>query len=288
MDLVFETERAPDKGESIDANSIAYYPGGKGANTAIALYRTSHTKPADTDAEIEPDDGSGMVDGHHINVYMNGTVGDDQFGVELKARLERQGINISGVQIAKGPSGTCSVIVETKNGESRNLGYQAANLEWNASDPDAVESLADGLKPDLVIAHLGIPRKRIEKVLETATKAGIDTLLNPSPAQYLVSATYQNVTHLILNEQEAAHLSGQEYEDLTVPAGWAAAAAHFVKHGVDNVVITLAEKGAYYATWDGKKGKVDAVKDVAVKDATGAGWVVAPLYPDRSQISATG
>lgn len=270
MDLVYETERAPDRGESLDANSLAYYPGGKGANTAIALYRTSHMKPADTTATIKQDDITGIVDGHHIRVFMNGTVGDDQFGVELKATLEDHGINISGVQTAKGPSGTCSVIVETKYGDSRNLAYQAANLEWNASDPGDVQCLAGGSVPDLVIAQLGLPRKRIEKVLETAAKASVDTLLNQSPATYLKPATYKCVKHLVLNEQEAAHLL-REDEDLTTPAGWAAAAAQFVMQGVENVVITLAEKGAYFATRGGKKGKIDAVKDVVVKDATGAG-----------------
>ena len=271
MDLVYETERAPDKGESLNATSIAYHPGGKGANTAIALYRSSHVKPADTTATIKQDDRIGIVDGHHVRVFINGAVGDDQFGVELKARLDGQGIDISGVQTVKGPSGTCSVIVETGNGESRNLAYQAANLEWKASDPDSVECLAGGSVPDLVIANLGIPRQRIEKVLETARKAGVDTLLNPSPATDLVTAAYKNVTHLILNEQEAAHLSGRDYMDLTTPAGWAVLAAHFIMQGVDNVVITLAKKGAYFATRGGKKGKIDAVKDVAVKDTTGAG-----------------
>lgn len=44
--------------------------------------------------------------------------------------------------------------------------------------------------------------------------------------------------------------------------------------GVKNVVITLAEKGVYFATHDGKEGKIDAVQDVDVKDTTGAGWVI--------------
>ncbi|KAL9042345.1 MAG: hypothetical protein Q9214_003809 [Letrouitia sp. 1 TL-2023] len=278
MDLVFETERAPDKGESLDAKSIAYFPGGKGANTAIALHRTSHTKPANTDATIKQDDGSGIVDRHDIRVFMNSAVGDDQFGVELKATLENHGINISGVQTVKGPSGICCVVVEIKNGASRGLAYQAANLEWNASDPHTIESLACGFRPDLVITHLGIPRKRIEKILETATKAGVDTILNPSPADYLVITTYKNVTHLILNKQEAAHLTAQEYADLATPVGWAKAAAYFVDKGVDNVVITLAEKGAYFATRGEKKGKIDAVKDVAVKDTTGAGDTFVGMY----------
>lgn len=272
MDLVFETERPPDRGESIDASSIFYLPGGKGANTAIALYRASHTKPVgDSNTDINQVEENNAVKGHSIRVYMNGAVGNDQFGTQLKMKLKSHNINTSGIQTVEGNSGTCAVIVETLTRESRNLGYQAANLEWKASDPEAVNCLAGGSKPDLVITHLGIPRERIEKLLGTATKAGVDTLLNPSPATTLVSATYRNVTHLILNEQETAHLSGREYDQLATPAAWKTAAQEFIEMGVKNVVITLAEKGAYFATHDGKEGKIDAVQDVDVKDTTGAG-----------------
>lgn len=279
MDLVFETERIPDPGESLDAASITYLPGGKGANTAVAVHRASHTKPVRDDgksdsnvnAELRGEETDDVVSGHDILVFMNGAVGNDQFGRELKAKLKSQNIDISGIQTVEGNSGTCSVIVETLNRESRNLGYQAANLKWKASDPDAVECLAAGFKPDLIITHLGIPRERIEKVLRIAKKAGIDTVLNPSPATLLVSATYKNVTHLILNEQEAAHLSGRNYAELLTPAAWKLVAQEFIKMGVGNVIITLAEKGAYYATSSGKEGKIDAVPNVVVKDATGAG-----------------
>jgi ribokinase len=45
MDLVFEAERLPDAGESMDGTSLSDLPGGKGANTALATYRASHFKP---------------------------------------------------------------------------------------------------------------------------------------------------------------------------------------------------------------------------------------------------
>ena len=220
---------------------------------------------------IGQDEESTAVNKHNRRVFMNGAVGDDDFGTKLRKNLEKHNIDISGVQTVEGNSGTCAVIVETLTRESRNLGYQAANLEWKASNPEAVECLAGGLKPDLVITHLGIPRERIEKVLQTAAKARVDTVLNPSPAHTLVSATYKNVTHLILNDQEAAQLSRREYDELVTPDAWEEVAQEFIEKGVKNVVLTLAERGAYYAAHDGKKGKIEAVPDVKVMDATGAG-----------------
>lgn len=45
MDLIFEAERMPKLGESLGASSLAYKPGGKGSNKAIAIYRTQHNNP---------------------------------------------------------------------------------------------------------------------------------------------------------------------------------------------------------------------------------------------------
>lgn len=267
MDTVFETERMPDLGESMDAISLANYPGGKGANTAIATYRASHNKPTGNGAVQARENGE-------IRVFMNGAVGDDDFGVELRTKLEENGIDVSGVRTLAGEkSGTCAVIVDVDSGESRNIAYQGANLRWTPREPDSVECLAGGAKPDLVVTHLGVRREPVEQVLETASKNGVDTILNPSPAVYLVSSTYQNVTHLLMNETESAMLSGRPIEVFDNPDVWKAAAQHFISLGVKNVVITLAAKGAYYATYTGDTGLVDAEKSVKVVDTTGAGYV---------------
>lgn len=45
MDLLMEVHRAPEVGESMDALSLVSLPGGKGANTAVAAYRASRSKP---------------------------------------------------------------------------------------------------------------------------------------------------------------------------------------------------------------------------------------------------
>ncbi|KAK9423246.1 putative Ribokinase [Seiridium unicorne] len=268
MDMVFETLRVPDVGESIDGTSLETFPGGKGANTAIATYRGSHNKPSGRAGTSRVGNGN-TVD---IRVFMNGMVGNDEFGRQLKARLEENGIDVSGVLLSEGErSGTCVVMVESGTGESRNLAYQGANLKWKPRIPRSVTCLANGEKPDLVVAHLGIPREQVEKVLSTATSKGVDTLLNPSPALHLVSSTFKNLTHLIMNESEAAELTSRDLGELDNLAAWQSAAKHFLDLGVKNVVITLGAKGAYYATNNGDDGVVDAVKNVKVRDATGAG-----------------
>lgn len=100
----------------------------------------------------------------------------------------------------------------------------------------------------------------------------------------MVSATSRNVPNLILNEQEAGGSNicrGREYEELATPATWKTAAQEFKEMGVKHVIITLAEKGAYFATHDGKKGKIDSVHDVDVKDTTGAGVSYITVFVGR-------
>lgn len=272
MDIVLECERIPDQGESMDSLSMDNFHGGKGANTAIAAFRASHKKPTTSNAKGKGTAADEAETRRNVRIYMNGAVGDDDFGHELRESLEQEGIDVSGVQITQArKSGACVVLVEIENGESRNIGHPGANLEWIPKEPNSVTCFANGERPDLIVTHLDNPRERIERVLETASRRGIDTLLNPSPAYYLVTTVYRHVTHLVLNETEAAMLSGHENEEYKDMAAWQTVANYFLTLGVTNVVLTLGVKGAYYATAAGPKGLIKAVQNVDVKDSTGAG-----------------
>ncbi|KAF2261000.1 Ribokinase-like protein [Lojkania enalia] len=270
MDLIFEAKRAPEAGESLDATSLFTLPGGKGCNTAIATYRASHSKPR---SRQDSNPALDIASEENIQIFMNGAVGNDAFGEELKERLNSHNINTDGVlTIPDERSGTCLVIVDSATNDSRNLGYQGANLKWRPIDSNSITCLAAGHIPDLVIAHLGIPRKTIESVLQIAREKGVDTLLNPAPAYHLGKDTYKCITHLVLNHAEASTLSGCTVEN------WRDAAAWFIRLGVKNVVITLGSKGAYFAMSGGVEGVVDAVKDVKIVDTTGAGDTFVGTY----------
>jgi len=141
-----------------------------------------------------------------------------------------------------------------------------------------LESLAGGIKPELVIAQLEIPRETIEQILTTASREGVEVLLNPAPAQFLLTPVYKAITHLIVNETEAALLSGQYIEDLTNLAGWASVTDEFLLKGAKNVVVTLGAQGAYYSNTVGHGGYVEAEKDLPVVDTTGAGDTFVGTY----------
>jgi ribokinase len=285
VDLVTVTDRLPETGETINSISFSRHLGGKGANSAVAAYRVSHKNPAlestipthiphEAHQRFSYSDGDddGEEEELEISVRMLGAVGDDEFGRPCIEKLRQTGVNVSGIRTMAGQhTGVAVIIVEADYGENRILTTPGANLALLPTDFLTFDSLAGGVWPDLLIAQLEIPRETIERILETASHAGVDVLLNPAPAQVLLSTVYPMITHLVVNETEAALLSGRFMREIETPEGWASVTDQFLEMGVKNVVVTLGAKGAYYSCEIGKGGHVEAEKGLDVVDTTGAG-----------------
>ncbi|TKA72635.1 hypothetical protein B0A55_05980 [Friedmanniomyces simplex] len=289
MDLVYETERMPRLDESVDALSLAYKPGGKGSNTAIAIYRGQRNKPtpptgpagsvASPAKQGSSSSGAGVKKQEDVRVYLNTAVGNDHFGKELMRSLQQNGVDTSGIETLEGSqTGTCSVFVERFSRNGRDIGFPGANTDWQPGYKDSVECLAGGNKPDLIVVHLENDRKVVESILATANRHGVDTILNPSPVYALLEPTYKTVTHLLLNEVEVEDLADVPKE-LATEEAMLKACEHFMERGVKHVVITLGERGAYYAT-AGAHGLVEAVDvdEEDMKDSTGAGDTFVGTY----------
>jgi ribokinase len=70
--------------------------------------------------------------------------------------------------------------------------------------------------------------------MKAARDKGIESIINPAPAIPLPDEAYRELGHLIVNETEAAILSGIEN-----PTNWDEVATVFISRGVKNVIITL-------------------------------------------------
>ena len=298
-DLVTTTHRVPDSGETLTSKSFSTHPGGKGANSAVAAYRLSHKKPATIALPVnenvngfsEPVTGisetaNNDTNGNNkvtsailsppdddIHVFMKGAVGEDSFGPGLLEMLSRNGVDTSGMRtVPDKPTGVCVIIVEEDLGENRILFSPGANSDLQPEEFTTLDGiLAGGVKPDLLISQLELRRETVEQIIQTAAREGVDTLLNPAPAHALLLPVYGLITHLVMNETEAATLSGLPVDELTSIEEWARVTDEFLRRGVENVVVTLGAKGAYYSNEIGKGGSVDAEKGVKVVDTTGAG-----------------
>src|SRR6202034_4041770 len=88
MDVVATAERHPRIGETVAGNAVLYFPGGKGANQAVAAAKLG------------------------APTTLIGRIGRDAFGEELKTFLADQGIDLSQVQVtADTHSGTAIITV---------------------------------------------------------------------------------------------------------------------------------------------------------------------------------
>jgi ribokinase len=129
--------------------------------------------------------------------------------------------------------------------------------------------------------------------MKIARQKGVETIINPAPAIALPEEAYHGLGHLIVNETEAAILSGIEN-----PQNWDKVAAVFIARGVKNVIITLGgevshclrfaktatneSKGVFYKTSkqqaDSQDGRIIPARKVQVVDTTAAGDTFAGAY----------
>lgn len=102
------------------------------------------------------------------------------------------------------------------------------------------------MAPDLFIAQLEVRRETVKQAIETAHREAVEVLVNPSSAAVLFIKLYPMISHLLMNETEASNLSGYGLDEIQREIEWGKVAEFFKDLGVKNVVITLAENGAYY------------------------------------------
>lgn len=111
--------------------------------------------------------------------------------------------------------------------------------------------------------------------IKSAHANGTIVILNPAPAIELSTDLYPDVTHLIVNETEAAILSGLRRDSISVSSDLDSVASTFINRGVASVIITLGAEGVYYQTvarhHRGIAGKRLPAAEAKVVDTTAAG-----------------
>ena len=90
VDLVVRGERLPRPGETVTGGTLARFPGGKGANQAIAAARMG------------------------ADVAFFGCVGDDEHGRLARAALEEGGVDVSGLTVVDAPTGVALILVDAR------------------------------------------------------------------------------------------------------------------------------------------------------------------------------
>ena len=216
-DLTFRTERMPNKGETYIGNSFKLGPGGKGSNQAVAARRAG----AET-------------------MFIT-KIGKDTFGEMAMKLYADEGINSKYVwEIPDMSTGAASIVVNEETGDNAIIVVPGAADAMVPYDLDTAEAgIADCA---FFMASLEVPIPVMQHGLEVAKRNGVPTILDPAPAAILPDEVYGLSDYFTPNETEAAILAGIPV--VTIEDAEEAAKI-FLQRGIDTVVITLGEKGAY-------------------------------------------
>lgn len=214
MDLMVRVARAPRGGETLRGLGFMTNPGGKGANQAVACARQG------------------------ARVAMVGCVGADGFGQSLRDALAADGIDVSQVHTVAQSTGVAVVMVD-EDGENRITLVPGANELLKA---DAQALARTGGQFLLLQCEVPMPEVVLAARLMHAQKAVV--VLNPAPVCALPPELWSVVDIVVMNEIEAAELTGLPVAD---PASAGRAADAVRRRGPGTAIVTLGAQGVVLA-----------------------------------------
>jgi len=236
LDIVVPVEHHPVSGETVLGGDHLRFPGGKGANQAVASARLG------------------------ADVTFVGRVGQDDAGATLREALRGAGVDITHLSsTADAPSGIALITVD-HGGDNAIVVSPGANARLSVDDIAAATPIRGS---EVVQLQLETP---LETVLAAAKAATGLVMLDPAPAppSGVPRELLDEVDIVVPNETELAILSGHEVDASELDSVVAAAKSLLV----DTVVITLGSRGALVV----KNGVTEIpAPAVEVVDTTAAG-----------------
>jgi len=216
MDLVARAARHPRPGETVAGTHVATYPGGKGANQAIAATRMG------------------------ANTALLGKLGTDAFGDQLRDFLCGQGVQLDYLRQTAAAATGVALIVVAESGENSIVVVPGANALLEPDDLANVPIAAG----DVVLSQFEIPLATIQQLFTRARAIGATTILNPAPAQPCPPDVLALADVLILNETELAFFADTASIALSSLDTIAAAARRLRARSEQVIIATLGALGA--------------------------------------------
>ena len=169
LDLVATVARLPSPGETVTDAELSRFPGGKGANQALAAQRLG------------------------AEATLIACVGEDAAGVEAQALLLEGGVDLTGVRtVTDLPTGTALIAV-APSGENHIVVAPGAN---RALTPDVL-TVPDS---DALICQLEVP---VDTVAKATQEFKGFVCVNLAPAMHIDVSILQRADLIIVNEIEA-------------------------------------------------------------------------------------
>ncbi len=203
LDFVVRADHIPAPGETVLGRDFKTFPGGKGANQAVASARAG-----------------GVV------THMLLALGNDAFATALEDSLQGAGVKLLTVRETEHPTGTAFICVS-------DAGENAITVAPGANARLRPEHLPPLNGYTHLLLQLETPLEAVTAYAQAARNAGVTVVLNAAPARQLPTELLALVDILVVNEGELA----------TVSQCAGSIAECLSKLDVPTVVVTLGAQG---------------------------------------------
>jgi len=259
VDLVIRGERLPTPGETVAGGTFERHHGGKGGNQAVAAARLGRP------------------------VLFVGAVGDDGFGVDARAALAAEGVDVSFLATLEDQATGVALILVDRRGENLISVASGANAALEASTIEPALSRIGVHAGDVVLVCHELPTGTVREALGVGRATGAWTVFNPAPADGIDRTVLAAADVITPNRGELLTLAATEARRTGRASSSKAAVAANIPRAARSllgssaagpgvgqaVVVTLGASGALLvgpeATTDVPSIVVDSV------DTTGAG-----------------
>lgn len=240
VDMVAQVSHLPAPGETVGDASFMQSLGGKGANQAVAAARLG---------------GS---------VTFVTSLGNDMYASILKEHFKKEGITTDYIlDDANHPTGTALIFV-ANSGENCIAVAPGANYSLLPNSIGHFTKVID--EADIIVMQAEIPYETIKNIALLAKQKGKKVLFNPAPACLIDTELMEAIDILVVNEVEAAFVSGIEFTGNNLEA----IARELTDKGAGSVVITLGSHGLFMhnsqMTIQLPGHKVNAIDTIAAGD----------------------
>ena len=203
LDFVVRAHHIPGPGETVLGRAFETFPGGKGANQAVAAARAGG-----------------------VPTQLLAAMGDDAFAQPIEASLRQAKVELSIVRAPDQPTGTAFICV-SDDAENAITVAPGANLCLQAQHLPSLQGVSH------LLMQLEIPLATVTAYAQAARTQGVAVVLNAAPVQPLPPALLALIDILVVNEGEMAALTGV---NTTVAHG-------LERLSVPTVVVTLGRRG---------------------------------------------
>ena len=170
LDIVARVARLPAPGETVTGAELHHFPGGKGANQALAAQRLG------------------------ADVSLVARVGDDAAADEALTLLREGGVDLSACVAIPGVATGTALIAVSPSGENQIVVAPGANRYLLADQVEAPDT-------DAVICQLEVP---VETIASVAAAYKGFFCVNLAPAMEIDVAVLQRADLVVVNETESA------------------------------------------------------------------------------------